>query len=231
MPASLRRITSRSLRLTRLRTTALPTRRLTEKPTRVNCGRPGASCPACPACPPWATQPSVSSLPETRLPWARTRWKSRGERNRCARRNRSPDRVRSGGRCSFSWSAPSVRSDAGAPAGRLFLLATAHHPFTGREAREAHKMRLVRHTARHSGYAYGMRRMRDRSPRSLTHARRLDDGQAPAPLETAGLQDIAPRLAAHPFHKAVLTLPWDALRLPGSFHGCSIVPFPREYTK
>ena len=108
--------------------------------------------------------------------------------------------------------------------------ATSIHADAGCEAgcRDAHKMRLVRDTPRRSGCAYGMRRMRHKSPPTCN---RLDDGQTPASLETAGLQDIAPRLAAHPFHKAMFALPWDALRLPGSLHRCCIVPFPREYTK
>ncbi len=54
---------------------------------------------------------------------------------------------------------------------------------------------------------------------------RLDDGQAPAPLEAAGLQHFAPGARAHPLHKTVFALPRDALRLPCSLHGCLLNPF------
>ena len=86
-------------------------------------------------------------------------------------------------------------------------------------------MRLARHTPRRSGRAFGMRRMRHRSPRTLN---RLDDGQAPASLETAGLQNFASRLGDHPLHKAMFTLARNALGLPGSLHNSCIVPFPPD---
>lgn len=59
----------------------------------------------------------------------------------------------------------------------------------------------------------------------------LDDGEAPAPFEAAGLEHFAPGARAHPLHKAVLALTRDALRLPGSLHGLSQTPSTKVLTR
>src|SRR5256885_5732102 len=56
----------------------------------------------------------------------------------------------------------------------------------------------------------------------------LDNGQAPAALEAACLQHLAPVAREHPLHKAMLTLSRDAFWLPGSLHGVYFQTFPRS---
>lgn len=86
------RTDSRSRRLTRLRSTAPPTRLLTEKPTRVGISAVVSSSPFRGS---WRAYVNESSAPLIWRPRRRTRSKSRGERSRWLRRKRPCPGIRS----------------------------------------------------------------------------------------------------------------------------------------